>query len=109
MSEWTEDQRGNVLGHNLSRGTYLLHIVELRDAGPGAIRFRTVCNGMQPWILVDSGKTEAEWEQWKKDRPRFIDWPHIAVIDPRQKVCGKCCARYTQRRERVRSRAITVE
>lgn len=97
---WTEDRRGNLIGHGVRWGNRWAHLTRIIDGGPGANDIRPICNGIQSVVLISSAldvKDQQACEAWKQG---CVDIPLGSlledIIKPRRlaNICPKCRAGY---------------
>jgi hypothetical protein len=99
---WTEDRRGNLMGHGIKWGNKWAHLTRVVDDGPGANGITALCHGIQSVMRVNSGldlDNQAECEQWKQ---WSVDVPLGALLEDNlshrslNKICPKCRAAYAR-------------
>lgn len=96
---WTEDRRGNLMGHGIQWGHKWAHLARVTDDGPGANGITVLCHGMQSVMRVNSGldlENQQQCEEWKQ---RCVDLPLGALVEglsrrSLSKLCPKCQEAY---------------
>jgi hypothetical protein len=97
-----EDAKGGVIFGHVAHspvGGWRVHLLEVRDAGPGAVDLAATCGGIEPWGRVDSSLTPQEWREWKAAQAPVKGWPEWADIE--RVDCPRCEAVYVKRRARA--------
>jgi hypothetical protein len=92
---WESGQRSRTIGHRTRRGHWVNHIERITLEGPGAVRYRALCGGLQPYILVAHREPEG-WGQFRADRAN--GWPDLAEELRRSFPCATCAERYDRQR-----------
>ena len=97
---WTEDRRGNLLGHGIRWGNKWAHITRILDGGPGANDIRPICGGVQSVVMINSGldvNNQQECEDWKHFQIDIQLGAKLEdVIRPHRlsRLCPKCKSSY---------------